>query len=71
MSELSAGTFMEIAKDNKSIVRQGILHNYMFDSKGVTNIKSCKEKSLVFWFQRKLFFKGFLSYFSPAAVLNV
>ena len=24
MSEWSAGTFMEIAKDNKSIVRQGI-----------------------------------------------
>ena len=42
--EWSAGTCMEIAKDNKPSSGKAYMHNYKFDSKGATN-KNLEKRS--------------------------
>ena len=42
--EWSAGTCMEIAKDNKPSSGKAYMHNYKFDSKGATNKNLEKRK---------------------------
>ena len=70
MLELSAGTFMEIAKDNKSIVRQGT-YAQLHVSQQRGHQYSLEKRSHRLFGSRENYSLRVLSYFSPAEIFYV